>query len=191
MTDYRKVKLEELNVKDIFFLDLDEENNPYNMYLILDQRNLTNLIGNTVVMNIKTNEIMTFDYESFSSVYYFCSIDDLIKMKSFHYRWLGFEYGKHKVLIDLLEGSIEKFNYEDNSWYEMEEKDIKYESQTVLVIHCEKNVHFKVDLEKLVMYVSNTKHYFNYNPFYNFLLGGENDYVFDAENNLILTKSEE
>lgn len=186
MLEYKKISMHDLVTNDIFFLELDENNEPYEPYYVLRHQELIGLL----CLNIRSNEILTIEFQD-EEVYYFENMVNLFNNAKdgmfSKYRWLGFEYGKHKVLIDLDDLTIEKYDYENDDWYEMPSEFIQVEDNDFLVIQVEEKIYFKVNLNSLTMQVSNTKHYFKYKPFYNFLLGKENDYVFDINNDLTLS----
>ena len=193
MKDYAKISMRKLNTNDIFFLDFDDNNEPYDPYYVLRTQEPIGLL----CLSIRTHQIITLNYpeEEIDEVYYFenmVNLFNIVRDENKIYRWLGFEYGKHKVLIDLEDLSCEKFDYENDCWIEVDSNDnfSHIENNDFLIINCEEKVHFKINLNTLNMYVSNTKHYFKYKPFYNFLLGEENDFVFDENNELNLIRDE-
>lgn len=189
MLNYEKISLSDVEIGDIIFTELDENNLPISTNLVLRQQPPVGLL----IFNLSTSQIDIYDFSNLD-IYKLSNISSLLNSYYQHnveYRWLGFEYGKYKVLVDLDLLTVEKYDYQEDSWDLINDPELCYTSlnslgQNILNIRLEEKLKFKINLDLLKMTYSN-KHSLKEKPFYSFLLGEENDYVFNEENELILT----
>jgi len=184
---YNVKKVNEIEIGDIVFTEVDENNRPLYKYIVLE--NIENTIQkNTFCLDEK--DMRQIDFSENQFVYFLGNIcqklstKELMKNVQKQYVWLGIEYDLIKVLINLLDGNVEKYNYETEEW-EFLSDEIEDTGYTMILTLGE--VRFRINLTNLKVQIANT-HTLKFRNYNNFLLGLEGEFVFNADNELELIK---
>jgi len=188
---YNIKKIEEIEIGDIIFTEVDENNRPLYKYIVLER--MHEYFKTMFVFCLDDKETKDLNCKDIKFVYFLgnacqkLSTKELMKNVQKRYVWLGIEYDLIKILVNLLDGNVEKYNYETEEWdFLSDEVD---DNGYMMVITID-NVRFRINLTNLKVQIANphTLKFRNYN---NFLLGLEGEFVFNAENELELLKPNE
>jgi len=192
---YNIKKIEEIEIGDIIFTEVDENNRPLYVNIVLKNNpaEFSYSKPTTTLFCIDDKEIRTINFEGIQFVYFLgnacqkLSTKELMKDVKKQYAWLGIEYDLIKVLINLLDGNVEKYNYETEEWEFLTDE---VEDNGYMMVLTFGDIRFRVNLTNLKVQIANphTLKFRNYN---NFLLGLEGEFVFNAENELELIKPNE
>jgi len=183
---YNIKKIDELEIGDIIFMEVDENNRPICEYIILE--NLDDGYKSTFCLEEKS--MRKLDFNDMKFVYFLgnmcqkLSIKELMKNVQKRYVWLGIEYDLIKVLVNLLDGNVEKYNYETEEWEYLNDE---VEDNGYIMTLTFDSVRFRINLTTLKVQMANS-HTLRFRNYNNFLLGLEGDYVFNSENELELIK---
>jgi len=193
---YNLKKLEEIEIGDIIFTEVDENNRPLEVSLVVKKHSANEGFYPRPTIDLfclDDKELRNLDFDGVKFVYFLgnacqkLSTKELMKNVQKRYVWLGIEYDLIKILVNLLDGNVEKYNYETEEWdFLSDEVD---DNGYMMVITID-DVRFRINLTNLKVQIANphTLKFRNYN---NFLLGLEGEFVFNAENELELLKPNE
>lgn len=182
-------RLDEFNVGDIFcndkgqkfiYLAYHKEKEEHEiMYIsaVADERNI-----------IKINMANPFNSQDLESLTFIDNIYDICngyKAELEEYCWMGIEYSNYKLLINIKNLNVEYYNLKDEvpHWDVLDEINIDInEDENELYIKLD-NVQFKISLNDLNVKIL-TEYTIAFKDYYNFLLGKNNEFVFDEINQL-------
>lgn len=140
---------------------------------------------NYTIFNIKTNSVMiTENIKVYPCLHISKLVETLFAMKDEIYYWLGLEYDRIKLLIDLKTWIIEIYNYEQDTWNILEEDNIIEVEDDIRIIKVDKTK-FKIDTLNFKIEIL-TSRALKFKPYHNYILGRRNDYVFNMNNELEL-----
>jgi len=187
---YNVKKIDEIEIGDIIFIEVDENNRPIFEFVVLENKP-DSKIKNTFCLEEK--EIVDLNLTDHEYVYFLgnmcqkLSKKELMKGVQKRYVWLGIEYDLIKVLVNLLDGTVEKYNYETEEWEFLSDE---VEDNGYLMTLTFDVIRFRINLTNLKVQIMNgrTLRFRNYN---NYLLGLEGQYVFNAENELELSNDDD
>jgi len=170
---------------------VDENNRPLYKYIVLERMN--EMSGAMVAFCLDDKETKDIKCRDIKFVYFLgnacqkLSTKELMKSVKKQYVWLGIEYDLIKVLINLLDGNVEKYNYETEEWEFLTDE---VEDNGYMMVLTFGEIRFRINLTNLKVQIANphTLKFRNYN---NFLLGLEGEFVFNADNELELIKPNE
>lgn len=174
-----------LNLGDIIFLEVDDNNLPIDPSAILDLTDMK-------VLNIVNKSISSFSVNDnefvylLGNIYNYINITELMKNIKVQYTWLGIVQNKHKILINLKTADVEYLDLDTNEWelsYSVIDKGKSIEFTL-------KNLKFRIkfcDEEIKIQYKEDSMK--RYKDVENFLFGFDGDYVFDENNNLNLIQN--
>lgn len=169
-----EIKFHQIQSGDIFGI----KENKYNYLCIKKEHNLI------VSYNIETTEITNlFNTNSNKIYYYFDTLKNLTTVPTYY--WMGIEYLKTKLLINLHTLEVESYDYKNKIWKPLQTIE---ELDTVLIITA-KSTKFLINLDTLEVSIKKSRS-IGYSPYSNFLLGEMEDYVFNSDNELVLIKPE-
>lgn len=195
-----KVKFEDLEVNDILFTELDYDDTPLNRYLVIkkeyDYIILHNLYYSSYSESKSNMLIITKESDYFKDNLFYkegnlINILDNSSNKETKkvYCWMGIEYNNIKLLVNLSDCVVEKYDYKIGEWIYYDTGCCYDENKNILEIIVN-DVNFKIDLNKLGVKIL-TPHQLKYKNFYNYLLAEEGDYVFNFDNELDLIRGDE
>jgi len=190
---YNVKKIDEIEIGDIIFTDVDENNRPIDVNIVLKKIPAYEGFYSRPTIDLfclDDKEVRNIDFDGVKFVYFLgnacqkLSIKELMKNVQKRYVWLGIEYDLIKVLVNLLDGNVEKYNYETEEWDYISDE---IEDNGYMMTLTFGDVRFRINLTNLKVQIANphTLKFRNYN---NFLLGLEGEFVFNAENELELIK---
>lgn len=150
----------------------------------------TDLLLDLIVMDIGTNEIFSIKLDNiikYSRLSNLAELTDNINNLSKEKVWLGIEYqlehGCIRLLVNLKEKFVEIYDIEKDEWNEI--SDYTFNKKDLLIDLVDYGIKFKYVFSNNKLYLKK-KNGLNFRIYRNFLLGGEEDYVFNYNNELEL-----
>lgn len=110
--------------------------------------------------------------------------------------WVGIQYNSIKLLINLKSMDIEMYNIVDDDWYYLEDQFYFLDSENnilEIIFDCfdsNSELKLKLDLSTLECFIK-TVNGLEYEKYNNYLVGHENDCLFNEYNQLELIKGDE
>lgn len=136
--------------------------------------------GLIVVLKTSSGKIDTISISSEFDLY--GNVNMIKKFEPEPYVWLGIDHGKIKLLIDLDEVTIETYDAANDEWHYLGEDSVQVKSDTEFQIIIEE-ISFWVDISTHTVKIKE-KGQLRHKPFYNFLLGFADEFLFDEFNEL-------
>ena len=183
---YNTKKIDEIGIGDIIFTEVNENNLPICEFIVLDHKEENTKLK--TVFCLEDREIIELNLTDHNVVYYLgniyqkLSIKELMKNVQKRYVWLGIEYDLVKVLVNLLDGTVEKYNNETEEW---EYLDDEVEDNGYMMTLTFDVIRFRINLTNLKVQIMN-EHTVKFRNYNNYLLGLEGQYVFNEDNELEL-----
>jgi len=190
---YNIKKINEIEIGDIIFVDVDENNRPLYTSIVLRKNPADYSYSKPTIdlFCLDNKELQEkIDFEGTKFVYFLgnacqkLSTKELMKNVQKQYVWLGIEYDLIKILINLLDGNVEKYNYEKEEWEFLSDE---IEDNGYMMIITIGEIRFRINLTNLKVQMANS-HTLKFRNYNNFLLGLEGEFVFNGENELELIK---
>jgi hypothetical protein len=179
-------KIRDLEIGDLVFLDFSEDLKPIQRFLVLNDLIIFDL--ETKEIEISKLKILEPDDDVFCiGNIYNENLQNNLQVKE--YEWMGIAYSNIRLLINLTNLNIERFNIGCDEWEYLNSDYYHYENNlsSILIIDIPDKVTFKLDLSNLNLKIREKKS-MKFKNYYNFLLGTSDQYVFNADNELeILT----
>jgi hypothetical protein len=188
---YSVKKANEIEIGDIVFIDVDENNLPLSKFLVLNKD--SDLEMTVFYIDEKELKDIVIDNQRLI-VYYLGNVSvalsnkELMKSVKKRYVWMGIENDLIKVLINLVTGKVEQYSYEEEDWLEVPEEQI--EDDNYIMILTFGTIRFKINLNTLKVQIA-TSHTLRFRNYNNYLLGLEGQYVFNEDNELNLSNLED
>ena len=139
-----------------------------------------------IFFNIYTKEIIIYqdDYIDENKFKYHGNVSTLLDNRVKTYVWLGMEWKQIKLLVNLKSLTVEIFHCRNLYWEDLDEDNIKVEDNIMYIFLL--GVTFEIDLDTLKIRYLQTKG-LKFRPFNNFILGKEDEYVFNSNNEMELS----
>jgi len=182
---YSAKSLSELNIGDILFFNLDENNLPLNRYIIIYKINETVYLALDLDKHLKLENLILDPEDDF---YVIGNSIELLENKNIlkkpnKYFWMGIKYENYRLLICISDLSVEilDINKKNTNWSILETDEEVIQINNTLYINIPNtNINLFVDLNcnKVKIFNETTKRYNNYKEF---KLSKSDEAVFDND----------